>query len=391
MSDNAKKLIVLQMIRKIIDIFLGPFLTAYIFKISTDSITMVSLYNVFAYIVIAALAFLVGRFIKNKYEMQVFRLGMIAKFIQLIILTILGEKIINYIWLVAIISGISTITWYFPLNLFSSTLVEHKEKKEYIVYKTMISNIISVVLPVLFGAFISNDSFERTTIIVLILSFIQILFSFSLKYEKKPETYKFKLIKTFKKITKDKNVVEFFKAELILGMTYEGALNTCVTLLIIMAFGHDFSLGVVTSIISILSIFSAYICKRFINLNNLFNAIVISSVVPLLSTIVLLFVTNNYTIIAYNIIYTFFIQIVSITNDVKTMKLTNSKIINDSNRVETFVLFEMFLGMGRIISYILLLLVGLSKQQFLLNVLIVFLTICILWGGVHLTRIEVEQ
>ena len=53
MSDNAKKLIVLHVIRKIIDIFLGPFLTAYIFKISTDSITMVSLYNIFAYIVIA--------------------------------------------------------------------------------------------------------------------------------------------------------------------------------------------------------------------------------------------------------------------------------------------------------------------------------------------------
>ena len=391
MSDNAKKLIVLHVIRKIIDIFLGPFLTAYIFKISTDSITMVSLYNIFAYIVIAVFAFLVGRFIKNKYEMQVFRIGMIAKFVQLIILTILGEKIINYIWLVAIISGISTITWYFPLNLFSSTLVAHKEKKEYIVYKTMISNIISVVLPVLFGTFISKDSFERTTIIVLILSFIQIIFSFSLKYEKKPETYKFKLVETFKKLIKNKNVVELFKAELILGMTYEGALNTCVTLLIIMAFGHDFSLGVVTSIISVLSIFSAYICKRFINLNNLFKAIVISSVVPLLSTIVLLFVTNNYTIIAYNIIYTFFIQIVSITNDVKTMKLTNSKVINDSNRVEAFVLFEMFLGMGRIISYILLLLVGLSKQQFLLNVLIIFLTICILCGGIHLTRVEVEQ
>ena len=391
MSDNAKKLIVLHTIRKIIDIFLGPFLTAYIFKISTDSITMVSLYNIFAYIVIAVFAFLVGCFIKNKYEMQVFRIGMIAKFVQLIILTVLGEKIINYIWLVAIISGISTITWYFPLNLFSSTLVEHKEKKEYIVYKTMISNIISVVLPVLFGTFISKDSFERTTIIVLILSFIQIIFSFSLKYEKKPETYKFKLVETFKKLIKNKNVVELFKAELILGMTYEGALNTCVTLLIIMAFGHDFSLGVVTSIISVLSIFSDYICKRFINLNNLFKAIVISSIVPLLSTIVLLFVTNNYTIIAYNIIYTFFIQIVSITNDVKTMKLTNSKVINDSNRVEAFVLFEMFLGMGRIISYILLLLVGLSKQQFLLNVLIIFLTICILWGGIHLTRVEVEQ
>ena len=112
MSNNTKVLVAVNTIRKIIEIFLGPFLTAYIFKVSTDSIISVSLYNIFSYIIIALFSFVVGVLIKNKYEMLILRIGMISKFIQLIILTLLGKKIINYIWLVAIIAGFSTITWY---------------------------------------------------------------------------------------------------------------------------------------------------------------------------------------------------------------------------------------------------------------------------------------
>jgi hypothetical protein len=224
------------------------------------------------------------------------------------------------------------------------------------------------------------------------LSFIQILLSFALEYKTNINNSirKFKLKETYKKISKDKNIKEFFKTEFFLGMAYEGALDTCVTLLIIIAFSKDFSLGVITSVISILSIFSAYICKRIINPRKVKSAVYISCIVPLLSTFILLFITNSYTIIGYSIIYSFFIQIVSIINDIKTFKITNSDIVNDTNRVETYVLFELFLGFGRIFSYVLLIIVGLLNIFYLLKVLIIFLTISILFGGIHLTKIEVD-
>ena len=86
MSNNSKYLIVVHVVRKVIEIFLGPFLMAYLFKISTDSITTVSLYNIFAFVVIGILAVLVGSIIKNRYEMLLFRFGMIFKLLQLIII-----------------------------------------------------------------------------------------------------------------------------------------------------------------------------------------------------------------------------------------------------------------------------------------------------------------
>ena len=101
-----------------------------------------------------------------------------------------------------------------------------------------------------------------------------------------------------------------------------------------------------------LSILSAYLCKKLINPDATKKAIYISCIVPLLSTIVLLFVTNKFTIIGYNIIYAFFIQIVCIITEIKILKITNSSIINDTNRVEAYVFIELFLGLGRVISYI---------------------------------------
>ncbi len=205
-------------IGKIIEIFLGPFFTAYIFKISTNSITIVSLYNIFSYFIIAFLAVVLGIFIKNRNEMLVFRLGMISQFFQLLIVVFLGKRIVKYIWIAALISGL----------------------------------------------------------------------------------------------------------------------------------------------------------------------------IPLLSTIILLFFTNKITIVGYNIIYAFFIQIITVIKEVNTLKITDSSTINDSNRTEVYVLIELFLGIGRIISYVLLLIVGVLNSILFLKILIIFLSLCILFSGIHLTKIDVD-
>ena len=123
MSKNTKLLLIVTSIRKIIDIFLGPFLTAYLFKVSINNIQTISIYNIFSYTILALISLILGKFLKNKYDMEIFRLGVISRFILLVILIILGENIINYIWLFSIISGFSTAALSFPLNLCASARV----------------------------------------------------------------------------------------------------------------------------------------------------------------------------------------------------------------------------------------------------------------------------
>ncbi len=167
-------------------------------------------------------------------------------------------------------------------------------------------------------------------------------------------------------------MMKFFK-----GMAYEGALDTSVTLLIIMSFNSDFSLGVITSIISLLAMLSSYMYKRIKNQEKMKVLIIISCIIILISSIILVFFTNQYTIVAYNLIFAFFLQFIMVAEEVQTLKFTNSDVINDSNRVETYVLLEMFLNAGRVISYILLFIVGIYNKLYLLEILIIFLVLSI--------------
>lgn len=392
MSKNTNLLLVINTIRKIIDIFLGPFLTAYLFKVAVENIKIISMYNILSYIAISVVALIIGRILKNKYQMQIFRIGMISKFIQLAILIILGDNVVNYIWIMAIVAGFSMGTWFFPLNLFSSKLVSNDEKKDFIVYKTILNNLVKVLIPFLLGSIISIKNFETTTIIIFILSFIQILLSFKMKFkiQNNKESKKLDIIKEVNHIKNNKKLQRFYMMKFFKGMAYEGALDTAVTLLIIMSFNSDFSLGVITSIISLLAMLSSYVYKKFKNQEKMKLLIIVSYVIILISSIALVFITNRYTIVGYNLIFAFFLQFIMVSEEVQTLKFTNSDVINDSNRVETYVLLEMFLNIGRIISYILLFVVGIYNNLYLLEILIIFLVISIGVETINLIKFNKE-
>lgn len=392
MSKNTNLLLVINTIRKIIDIFLGPFLTAYLFKVAVENIKIISMYNILPYIAISVVALIIGRILKNKYQMQIFRIGMISKFIQLAILIILGDNVVNYIWILAIVAGFSMETWSFPLNLFSSKLVSNDEKKDFIVYKTILNNLVKVLIPFLLGSIISIKTFETTTIIIFILSFIQILLSFKMKFkiQNNKESKKLDIIKEVNHIKNNIKLQRFYKMKFFKGMAYEVALDTAVTLLIIMSFNSDFSLGVITSIISLLAMLSSYVYKKFKNQEKMKLLIIVSYVIILISSIVLVFITNRYTIVGYNLIFAFFLQFIMVSEEVQTLKFTNSDVINDSNRVETYVLLEMFLNIGRIISYILLFVVGIYDNLYLLEILIIFLVISIGVETINLIKFNKE-
>lgn len=393
MSKNTNLLLVINTIRKIIDIFLGPFLTAYLFKVAVENIKIISMYNILSYIAISVVALIIGRILKNKYQMQIFRIGMISKFIQLAILIILGDNVVNYIWILAIVAGFSMETWSFPLNLFSSKLVSNDEKKDFIVYKTILNNLVKVLIPFLLGSIISIKTFETTTIIIFILSFIQILLSFKMKFkiQNNKESKKLDIIKEVNHIKNNIKLQRFYKMKFFKGMAYEVALDTAVTLLIIMSFNSDFSLGVITSIISLLAMLSSYVYKKFKNQEKMKLLIIVSYVIILISSIVLVFIiTNRYTIVGYNLIFAFFLQFIMASEEVQTLEFTNSDVINDSNRVETYVLLEMFLNIGRIISYILLFVVGIYNNLYLLEILIIFLVISIGVETINLIKFNKE-
>ena len=116
--------------------------------------------------------------------------------------------------------------------------------------------------------------------------------------------------------------------------------------------------------------------------------ILISSILPVVSVLILLIWRNNITIILYNLCYVIFTALLTLTREIRLFNLSDSYIVNKDIQCEYFSMREGILNCGRIFGYSILLLAGLSGNQLVLNIVMVLLTLSILIMGLNIRKIE---
>ena len=190
---EADIIIAINAMKKIMILFLGPFLTAYFIKTSKESLIDLSLYYVFSYIILAIGSFLVASIIKNKFRIGMFRIGVILNFFYIMFIIILKEKIVDHLGLMSILYGISSSAYWFSYNLFSINKIENIKRTEYTVKSKIVPSTIGIICPILLGTIITATNYELTAVIILFISIIQIILSFMLTPDKENELPKFNL------------------------------------------------------------------------------------------------------------------------------------------------------------------------------------------------------
>lgn len=186
-------IITIGAIKKVMQVFLGPFLTAYFIKTSTESITSLSIYYIFSFILLALSTFFAAKIIKNKFRIGMFRVGVILNLIYIITIIILKQKIVNHLFLISMLYGISSGLYWLPYNLFSINKIDNQNRTRYMVKSKIIILLVGVLCPVLLGSIISTTNYELTAIIISFISIIQIILSFILKPEKNQKLPKYDL------------------------------------------------------------------------------------------------------------------------------------------------------------------------------------------------------
>ena len=183
-KSEADIIIVIDAFKKIMTIFLGPFLTAYFIKISSESMVDLSIYYIFSYLLLGISSFIVASIVKNKFRIGMFRIGVITNFFYIMSIVLLREKVVENLWLISILYGISQSVYWFPYNLFVIDKVDNSERTSYTVKKNLIVYSIGVLCPILLGTAITITNFELTATIILIISLVQIILSFMLTPDK---------------------------------------------------------------------------------------------------------------------------------------------------------------------------------------------------------------
>ena len=379
-KSEANIIIAIDALKKIMIIFLGPFLTAYFIKTSSESMVDLSIYYIFSYLLLGIGSFIVASIIKNKFRIGMFRLGVIFNFIYIMVIVLLREKVVNNLWLISILYGISQSTYWFPYNLFVIDKVENSERTSYTVKKNLIVYSIGVLFPIILGTTITITNFELTAIIILIISLIQIILSFMLTPDKNvSKLKKYNMIETWNKIKKNKQVKKMFLVEFLVGFSIsDGALGTLITILIFNAFKTDMNLGIITSISTILSMCAIKLYEKFFKNKSDKKILIFSSIIPVISVLIVLFNTNNITIIIYSLCYEILVNgILSLSRSIRLFNISDSNIIKKEDQSEFFSIREGILNLGRMVSYSILLFAGINESIRILNITLIILTLSI--------------
>lgn len=382
-------IIIMDAIKKIMTIFLGPFLTAYFISTSTNSILNIAIYYIFTYATMALSTLVVAALVEKRNRIKIFRIGIILNFIYILIIILLKEKIINYLPIISILYGISASCYYFPYNLFIINKVKNTERTNYMVKLFITISVVGILFPIIFGSIITITNYILTAVIVLFISLIQIILSFFITDNHNGDLEEYNLKKAWLELKKNKQVINCLAGEFFIGMNIcNGALETVMVILILNSFKTNINLGIITSIATLLSILVVKIYGLIYNKRDDKKVIIVSSIIPVISLIIFLILKTNTTVIIYKFSYVIFAEILSLVRKIKIFNLSNSKIVNKSNQCEFNAIREVTLNVGRVTGYTLLLLAGLTQSAVVLNIVTIILTLSLLVMSINLTKVK---
>lgn len=376
-NDGLSKigLIGCSAINSLLYMFLNTFMVAYFITLTNYNYKLISIYYIMSFVFILLTFLLLGKIVKNKTQVIIYRIGIIMYCIYILLIALLKEEIIDYyIYLGSFYGIVQGFFWVAGHSLTNEYAKD--ETNDFISIKSIIGKILKIILPFILGISIELTSFSNVAKIILIFSVLELSFSFLIKDKQKINSKKYDLIEYIHYIKDNKTFKQFYGIIACDGIV-SYLLDTLITILIVMNFKTMISLGTLTTIFSVCSILSVYIFQRKLGNNN--KILIISAVLMVLSVILLLIDINKVTIIIYNLIDSVFLVLLINNVETKRYEVVNNdqKVISDY-LVEHQVASEVALNISRIIGYLILFIASLFNNMIIFKVLLTISTIFII-------------
>lgn len=375
-AKNKLGLMGTTIINNILYMFLNTFLVAYFFTLTNYNYKIISIYYIFSFIALNTTFCILAKIIKEKCRVPIYRMGIIFHTIFILTIALLKNQIVHFYIPLGIFYGIVQ-GFFWSAGHILININAGDDSKGFISLKSILSKSFKVLFPILFGASIELTSFSSVAFIVVILSIIQFLFSLLIQDDKKNNTSKYNVLGYIGYLIKrkDKEMKDCYKI-VALDAVINYLLETVVTILIVMTFKTNMSLGTLTTLFSILSILSLFLFQRKIKNNT--NILRFGTIFILIGMFSLLIAINKTTVILYNLINSIFLVLLLNSAEAKRYSLASrNKKIAKEYIVEHQVVSEFFLNGTRIIGYFILFLVSLTNNITYFKVLLVFITVCI--------------
>ncbi len=375
-AKNKLGLMGTTIINNILYMFLNTFLVAYFFTLTNYDYKIISIYYIFTFLALNTTFCLLAKVIKEKHRVSIYRIGIISHTIFILTIALLKDQIVHFYIPLGIFYGIVQ-GFFWSAGHILININAGDDSKSFISLKSILSKSFKTLFPIIFGASIELTSFSSVAFVVVFLSIIQFLFSLLIQDDKKNNTSKYNLLGYIRYLfkSKSKEMKDCYKI-VALDAIINYLLETVVTILIVMTFKTNMSLGTLTTIFSIFSILSLFVFQRVVKNNT--NVLKFGTIFILIGMFSLLITINKTTVILYNLINSIFLVLLLNNAEAKRYSLASrDKKIKKDFIVEHQVVSEFFLNGTRIIGYFILFLVSLTNNITYFKVLLVLITVCI--------------
>lgn len=389
--SNYKVLFILRVLKNIISSFVDSFLVLYFLDVSDSNILPLGIYKLVAIIAIYSVIFLTRNFAKSKHRANLMRIGIVLDFVYFLTIILLKDKVVDYIYLVGLLYGLEEGFYYSVYNILESDGITNEERAKFAGTYTATESILSIVFPLIFGSLIYATGFLKSLIVVFIIVIIRIILSFIYKDNNIPKSDRANMKEYFELTKKDKKFKQMYIVEFLNGLVYsEAAFSYIVTIYIIKVFSDSFSLGVFTSIFSIITFIIGMLFAKFIKREHYARTIKISMVFTILSLFLMIFNCNAVTIVLFNLFQTISKKLKNLITGNNQANLSNDSKIQKEYKTEYWLANETSLVIGRIISSSIFILIAYTDPTVMIIIFALFLIIFAI-NSVKLQRIIEEE
>lgn len=260
-SRDAWVLIAFSSLHKLTDLFVGAFLVAYIMRLATNDIVAVSVFRLMEYITLMIGCFAIANWCKVYNKVFVFGLHLIAYVILMTALVVLGDNVINQLFMVGIMYGIVEAFYNFPYNLMVTEKIAANQMARFISIKSAWRNAIRIIAPTILGLFITLGSFvdmARVMLVIICMEF-GLLFMLGRSWHRDTKPIDFRGFAM--RIMHFPVIRRMFFAEWLRGLA--DLMGTTITMYTIYIFHTDLNLGIFTTIFSISTILASSLYSNY--------------------------------------------------------------------------------------------------------------------------------
>lgn len=236
-----------------LDLFVSVFLAAKILEVTNGNIGSVGLFNLIYYAAIFITFLLSSYIIKRVSRVWAVRVSILLTCSSILLILVLQGQLEKFYLMLAGVWGAAQGVYWASMHTFTTEALGGKKMAGYVIWYTALSSLTRVIFPFTLGAVIqyANKGFGVAVLVMLCISVVLLAFTFVMREQRKNGTVGLSMRKFFRHLRKEGHTRRTW-SQFFIQMLFplQSIVTVCITILIVLEFRNNFSLGALTSVFS---------------------------------------------------------------------------------------------------------------------------------------------